>query len=181
RQDDSTEKRLIGYVVFTESRTETAGGLRNFLKEKLPDYMIPALFVSLDELPLTLSGKIDRRALPAPAHERPSLKTELVPARTPAEKALTEIWCQALNLPQVGIHDNFFELGGDSILSIQIIARAGKVGFRLTPQQIFQHQTIAQLAALAGAGESVQAEQGVVTGPVPLTPIQRWFFEQEFV
>ena len=181
RQDESTEKRLIGYLVFRESRIVTADTLRNFLKAKLPDYMIPALFVSLDELPLTPSGKIDRRALPAPDHERPSLKTKFVGARTPAEKALAEIWCQVLGLPQVGIHDNFFELGGDSILSIQIIARAGKAGFRFTPQQIFQHQTIAQLVAVAGVGDGVQAEQGVVTGPVPLTPIQRWFFEQEIV
>ena len=181
RQDNSTEKRLIGYVVFKESKRETGDVLRNFLKEKLPDYMIPALFVSLDELPLTPSGKIDRHALPAPDHERPSLKTEFVTARTPSEKALAEIWCQALGLPQVGVYDNFFELGGDSILSIQIIARAGKAGFRLTPQQIFQHQTIAQLASVAGAADLIQAEQGVVTGPVALSPIQRWFFEQEIV
>jgi len=181
QQDDSTEKRLIAYIVFKENWTETTDVLRSFLKEKLPDYMIPALFVSLEELPLTPSGKIDRRALPAPDQERPSLKTEFVAARTPAEKALVEIWCHVLCLPQVGIHDNFFELGGDSILSIQIIARAGKAGLRLNPQQIFQHQTIAQLVAVAGAAESVQAEQGVVTGPVPLSPIQRWFFEQEIV
>jgi amino acid adenylation domain-containing protein/non-ribosomal peptide synthase protein (TIGR01720 family) len=179
RQDDAAERRLISYVVFKEGRPETASALRSFLKEKLPDYMIPSLFVSLDELPFTPSGKVDRRALPAPDYERPSLKTEFVAARTPAEKALAEIWCQVLGLPQVGVHDNFFELGGDSILSIQIIARAGKAGFRLTPQQIFQHQTIAQLVAVASAGESVQAEQGVVVGPVPLSPVQRWFFEQE--
>src|SRR5262249_35827662 len=161
----------IGYVVFKQSRVETADVLRNFLKEKLPDYMIPALFVSLDQLPLTPSGKVNRRTLPAPDHERPSLNTEFVPARTSAEKALVEIWCQVLGLPQVGVHDNFFELGGDSILSIQIVARAGKAGFRFTPQQIFQHQTIAQLVAVAGAGESIPAEQGVVKGPVPLSPI----------
>ena len=181
RQDDAAEKRLIAYVVFNRSQAETASALRSFLKEKLPDYMIPALFISLEELPLTPSGKIDRRALPARDHERPSLKTQFVAARTPAEKALAEIWCQILSLPQVGVHDNFFELGGDSILSIQIIARARKTGFRFTPQQIFQHQTIAQLVAAADAGESVRAEQGVVTGPVPLSPIQRWFFEQEIV
>jgi amino acid adenylation domain-containing protein/non-ribosomal peptide synthase protein (TIGR01720 family) len=179
RQDDAAEKRLIGYVVFKDGRAETASDLRSFLKERLPDYMIPALFVSLDELPLTPGGKIDRRALPAPDHERPSLKTEFVAARTPAEKALAEIWCQVLGLPRVGVHDNFFELGGDSILSIQIIAKAGKAGFRLSPQQIFQHQTIAHLVAVAGTGEPVRAEQGVVAGPVPLSPIQHWFFEQE--
>jgi amino acid adenylation domain-containing protein/non-ribosomal peptide synthase protein (TIGR01720 family) len=180
-QDGAVEKRLIGYVVFKDSRAETASALRSFLKGKLPDYMIPVLFVSLDELPLTPNGKINRRSLPAPDHERPGLKTEFVAARTPAEKALAEIWCQVLGLPQVGIHDNFFELGGDSILSIQIIARAGKMGFRLAPQQIFQHQTIAKLAPLAGTSEPVRAEQGAVVGPVPLSPIQRWFFEQDVV
>ena len=181
RQDNSTEKRLIAYVVFRQNQIETADGLRNFLKEKLPDYMIPALFVSLAELPLTPSGKINRRALLMPDHERPNLKTEFVAARTPAERALAEIWCQVLHLPQVGVNDNFFELGGDSILSIQIIARAGNAGFRLTPRQIFQHQTIAQLVAVAGVNEPVHAEQCAVTGPVPLSPIQRWFFEQEIV
>jgi non-ribosomal peptide synthase protein (TIGR01720 family) len=92
---------------------------------------------------------------------------------------LATIWAEVLDLDKVGIHDNFFELGGDSILGIQIIAKANEAGLRLTPQQLFQHQTIAELADVAGTTPSVQAEQGIVTGPAPLTPIQRWFFEQD--
>ena len=92
-----------------------------------------------------------------------------------------DIWKQLLRVDQVGRHDNFFELGGDSILSIQMGARANRAGLRVTPNQIFQHQTIAELAKVAGIYEEVIAEQGVVTGPVPLTPIQHWFFEQRFV
>jgi Condensation domain./Phosphopantetheine attachment site. len=79
----------------------------------------------------------------------------------------------------VGRHDNFFALGGDSILSIQVIARAHQAGLQLTPKQLFQHQSIAELAAVAGVGPGIEAEQGVVSGVVALTPIQRWFFERD--
>src|SRR6185295_9903070 len=102
-----------------------------------------------------------------------------VAAVTPAEQALAEIWCEVLGLEQVGVHDNFFHLGGDSILSIQVIARANEAGLRLTPKQLFQHPTIAQLAEVAGTAIHIPAEQGQVSGPVPLIPIQHWFFEQE--
>jgi len=90
---------------------------------------------------------------------------------------LAEIWAEVLRVEQVG-HDNFFELGGDSILSIQIVAKANKAGLQLTPKQLFAHQTIAELAAMAGTIRTIQAEQGLVTGTLPLTPIQQWFFEQ---
>ena len=91
---------------------------------------------------------------------------------------MAEIWAEVLRQERVGRHDNFFALGGDSILSIQIVARAQQAGLQLMPKQLFQHQSIAELAAVAGTGPQVAAEQGVVSGPVPLTPIQRWFFEQ---
>lgn len=100
--------------------------------------------------------------------------------RTPIEEKLTQIWEQVLRVEQIGIHDNFFELGGDSILSIQIISRAKVAGIELTIKQLFANQTIAQLATVAGTTKALSIEQGLVTGTLPLIPIQHWFFEQKF-
>jgi amino acid adenylation domain-containing protein/non-ribosomal peptide synthase protein (TIGR01720 family) len=155
-----------------------SGELREFLTVKLPDYMIPAAFVPIDELPYTPSGKIDRKALPLPDDLRPELKTEYVEAKSYIGKTLSEIWQDLLGLKKVGINDNFFELGGDSILSIQFIARAKQKGIQITPVQMFKYQTIAELTAFASTSPLIEAEQGIITGGVPLTPIQRWFFEQ---
>jgi non-ribosomal peptide synthase protein (TIGR01720 family) len=141
--------------------------------------MIPSVFVTLDEMPLTANGKVNRRALPAPDSSRPQLADAFVAPRTPAEITLAAIWSQLLRVERVGVHDNFFELGGDSILSIQIVARAQQAGLHLTPKQLFQHQTIAELAAVVGTARAVDAEQGQVSGAVALTPIQHWFFAQE--
>src|SRR5436853_363640 len=107
--------------------------LRDFLKEKLPDYMVPTAFVVLDSLPLTPNGKVDRRALPAPDADTADGGDRFVAPRTPVEQALAEIWAQVLGREHVGIHTDFFELGGDSILSIQIVARANQVGLRFIP------------------------------------------------
>ncbi|HEY0739714.1 MAG TPA: amino acid adenylation domain-containing protein, partial [Herpetosiphonaceae bacterium] len=148
--------------------------LRQHLQGRLPDYMIPTAFVFLPALPLSPNGKLDRAALPAPPQAIPELEQDFVPPRTPIEETLAAIWAQVLGLEKIGIHNNFFELGGDSIQSMQIVARATRAGLHLTPRQMFQHQTIAELALVAeplGA-----AEQSIVTGPVPLTPIQRWLF-----
>jgi amino acid adenylation domain-containing protein/non-ribosomal peptide synthase protein (TIGR01720 family) len=160
------------------SSTELIGDLRAFLKEKLPAYLVPSAFVFLDSLPVTSNGKIDRRALPAPESGRTESEAPLVSARNPIEERLASIWSDLLGVEKVGIHDNFFELGGDSILSIQIVARANQAGLGLTPRQIFQYQTLAQLAAVAGSNQSAQVEQLTVSGAVPLTPVQYWFFEQ---
>jgi len=153
--------------------------LRPFLKETLPEYMTPAAFVFLDALPLTPNGKVDRAALPAPGQERPELETTYVAPRNWVEETLTEIWALVLHIEQVGIHDNFFELGGDSILSIQVIARAAKVGVQLTPKQLFERQTIAALAAVADTTAAMRVERTIMMGEIPLTPIQCWFFEQQ--
>ncbi len=173
------QKQLVAYLVTAPGNQPTLSDLRHFLKQTLPDYMIPAAFVFLPALPLTPNGKVDRRALPAPDEARlhPAEKP-LAPPQTPLEQLLAEIWAKVLQLEQVGVHDNFFELGGDSILSIQIIARANQAGLRLTPRQFFQHQTIAELAAVADTVRLAPTEQGLITGPLPLTPIQHWFFEQ---
>jgi non-ribosomal peptide synthase protein (TIGR01720 family) len=172
------EKRLVAYVVGEVEAAATE--LRSFLKERLPEYMIPAAFVMLDKLPLNKNGKVDRKQLPAPETSRPSLAVTYVEPRTEVERVLAKIWSEVLPVKQVGIHDNFFELGGDSILSVQIIARVHQAGLHLTAKQIFFHQTIEGLAAVAeSAPEITAASQEEVTGPVELTPIQHWFFEQD--
>ena len=140
--------------------------------------MIPSTFVMLSALPLTPNGKVNRRALPKPDTAHQELAAAFVPPRTRLEELLTQIWCEVLHKEQVGIHDNFFELGGDSILSILIISKANIARVQITPKQIFQHQTIAELAAVASTTETLKAEQCLVTGSLPLTPIQHWFFEQ---
>ncbi|MDB9527417.1 amino acid adenylation domain-containing protein [Oscillatoria sp. CS-180] len=152
--------------------------LRSSLKHKLPDYMIPADFVLLDDFPLTANGKLDRQQLPLPTSvARPTVGDFSTPS-TSVERALCDIWKRVLKREQVGIHDNFFELGGDSILAIQVIARAHQRGYQLSPKHLFQHQTVATLAAIAETATLPQAEQGLITGPVPLSPIQHWFFER---
>lgn len=148
--------------------------VRHYLTQKLPTYMVPGSFVLLPTLPLSANGKVDRRALPAPAVRNNS--DSVVLPSTSTEEILVGIWKDVLGLETVGVRDNFFELGGDSILSIQIISKANSVGFVLTSRQIFQHPTIAELAAVATTTETRKAFQGLVTGSLPLTPIQHWFF-----
>ncbi|WP_420831014.1 amino acid adenylation domain-containing protein [Nodularia sphaerocarpa] len=169
------EKQLIAYFIPLDS---TPDNLREFLQQRLPDYLIPNFFVCLESLPLTANGKVDRQSLPAP--EITSFPEGTI-ARTEREAKLVEIWSSILNLSQVGIYDNFFALGGDSILAIQLISRANQVGLQLTPKQIFQHQTIAELAPVVTPNESILPPQGMITGAVLMTPIQYWFFEQELV
>ncbi|HEX6288077.1 MAG TPA: non-ribosomal peptide synthase/polyketide synthase, partial [Herpetosiphonaceae bacterium] len=152
--------------------------LRGYLRARLPEYMVPSAFVVLDALPLTPNGKVDRKALPAP-ERHPGEESSFVAPRTPVETTLARIWAEVLRIEPVGVQDNFFALGGDSILSIQVIARATQAGLGLTPKQLFQHQTIAELALVVDTAPLVTAEQGIVTGPVPLTPIQHWFFADD--
>jgi amino acid adenylation domain-containing protein/non-ribosomal peptide synthase protein (TIGR01720 family) len=178
-EDQPGEKQLAAYVVSKASGSVGISALREFLQERLPPHMVPAHFVFLPKLPLNASGKVDRRSLPALDRLRPELDGEYVAPETPVEQLLAEIWASVLRLQRVGIHDNFFALGGDSILSIQIIGRAKQAGLRLVPQQLFRHQTIAELAKVAGTTASVHAEQGPVSGIVPLTPVQAWFFEHD--
>ncbi|HEX7240435.1 MAG TPA: amino acid adenylation domain-containing protein, partial [Longimicrobiaceae bacterium] len=179
REDAPGHARIVAYVVADAEGAPSAPALRARLKEVLPDYMVPAAFVFLEALPLSPNGKLDRAALPAPEWTRPEEAGETVAPRDSVEETLAGIWCGVLRLDRVGVHDNFFELGGDSILSIQVISRAAQAGIRLVPRQMFQHQTVAELAAVADTAAVVQAEQGEVTGEAPLTPVQRWFFEQE--
>jgi amino acid adenylation domain-containing protein/non-ribosomal peptide synthase protein (TIGR01720 family) len=178
-REENGDKRLVAYLVASSETAPTVSELRSYLGEMLPEYMIPSNFVTLAEIPLTANGKVNRRALPAPDSARPDLALAFVAPASKVEQTLAAIWSQVLKLESVGIHDNFFELGGDSILSIQIVARAQQAGLRLTPKQLFQHQTIAELAEAVGTSSVVRANQGVVTGAVGLTPIQQWFLSHE--
>ncbi|MGH1392468.1 MAG: amino acid adenylation domain-containing protein [Trichormus sp.] len=169
------EKQLIAYFISSNS---TPDNLREFLQQRLPDYLIPHFFVALETLPLTVNGKVDRQKLPAP--EITIFPDGTVP-RSDIEAKLVEIWSSVLNLSQVSIYDNFFALGGDSILAIQVIAKANQVGLQLTPKQLFQYQTIAEVAGVITVDKFSLPPQGMVTGAVRLTPIQYWFFEQDLV
>jgi amino acid adenylation domain-containing protein/non-ribosomal peptide synthase protein (TIGR01720 family) len=177
REGRGGQPQLVCYVE-TEAEEWEAEAARERLRERLPEYMVPQVYVRLERLPLTANGKIDRRGLPAPDQERSEGKSHVAP-RNATERLLAEIWGGVLGLEDVGVEDNFFELGGDSILSIQVVARARQQGLQLRPKQLFQHQTIERLAAVARREGTTAAAQGKVTGGVPLTPIQRRFFEQE--
>jgi len=177
RQGAGEGKRLVGYLVADTALPVT--DLREYLRRKLPDYMVPAAFVFLEKLPLTTNGKIDRAALPEPEQDRPDLAAAYVAPRNETETKLAAIWSRVLRIERVGVHDNFFEIGGDSILSIQIISLARQAGLALSPKLLFQHQTVAGLASVAApAAEPAKAQQDLVSGSAPLTPIQHWFFEQ---
>ncbi|WP_410640979.1 non-ribosomal peptide synthase/polyketide synthase [Amycolatopsis sp. lyj-346] len=176
QQDESGHKRLVACFV-AEAGTDPVGAaaLREFLTRSLPGHLVPAALLELPALPLGPSGKVDRRALPVVAAAAEPATGHVEPA-TPAERVLCEIWAQVLGLDRVGTADNFFELGGDSILSMQVVSRARQAGLRLSTKDIFLHQTVAALAPEAGAVAEPTEADGPVVGPVPLTPIQDWFF-----
>ncbi|MGH2509836.1 MAG: non-ribosomal peptide synthetase, partial [Ktedonobacteraceae bacterium] len=141
-----TTQRLIAYIVPEQEYMPTLADIHDFLGESLPAYMLPAILVVLEALPLTPNGKVDRKNLPLPEKNRLELDGHIVAPTTPTEKLLADIWADVLGLPQIGIHDNFFELGGDSILGLQVIARANQKGLQLVHRQIMQRQTVAELA-----------------------------------
>ena len=176
QEDRPGDRRLVSYVVTRNGTKPKTSELREFLDDRLPEYMIPSAFVFLNHLPLTSNGKVDRRALPSPEHYRFQGEHVYTPPRNPVEEVLTNIWSSVLGVDPVGVHDNFFELGGDSILSIQIIARANQAGLGLSPRQLFQHQTVAELATITESSTPI-TEQGIISGGVPLTPVQARFFE----
>ncbi|RZT39144.1 non-ribosomal peptide synthetase [Cupriavidus agavae] len=167
--------RLAAYVVPAAGAQVDLEAIRAVLAAELPDYMVPAAFVRLDALPMTPNGKLDRRALPAPAFG--SAQAFVAPEGEP-ETTLAAIWTDVLGVPRVGRADNFFELGGDSILSLQIVARARAAGWVLTPRQLFERQTLSDLAAVAVPVEVGASSDDVPHGAVPLLPIQADFFDQ---
>ncbi|HTQ79972.1 MAG TPA: amino acid adenylation domain-containing protein, partial [Thermoanaerobaculia bacterium] len=177
-EGSGASKQLVAYLATDAGPLPGLADLRAFLKEHLPDYLVPATFILLDGIPLTSAGKVDRTALAARRGTGRVLATDsgYTAPRTEAERALARVWQQVLGRERIGIHDGFFELGGDSLLAIQMVSRASQAGLSLSVAQVLKHQTIADLAALAA--EAPAAEQGWVTGPVPLTPGQCWFFER---
>ena len=126
REDQPGDKRLAAYIRLHKESKITTGELRDFLKEQLPDYMIPSAFVVLDSLPLSPNGKIDRKALPRPEQELPDRENPFVGPRTPVEELLTNIWSEVLGIKEISVHDNFFELGGHSLLAIRVLSRIHK-------------------------------------------------------
>jgi len=142
------DKRLVAYMVPVQE-APTVTELRQYLGQKVPDYMVPAVFVFLAALPLTTNGKVDRRALPDPDGARPNLAASFMLPRNVREQTLAGIWSQVLEVEAVGVNDNYFDLGGDSIRSIQILSKARENGLYISLEDIFQHPTVAALAEAA--------------------------------
>ncbi|MGH7846680.1 MAG: non-ribosomal peptide synthetase [Candidatus Binatia bacterium] len=161
------ERSLIAYVVSAREPPPTTSELRSFLKQKLPDYMIPSTFVFLSSLPLTPNGKVDRGALPLPDHTRRELEQSFVAPGTPVEELLATIWTEVLKLAPVGIHDNFFDLGGHSLLATQVIARVREaLHVDLPLRALFEKPTVAELAPIITdhqSGSIVVKDKDLVT------------------
>ena len=169
-REEGESKRLVAYVA-GEAEIET---LREALGKQLPEHMLPAAFVTLDEMPLTTSGKLDRHALPAPDYVDSQIA--YVPPRNVVEAALAQTFADVLRLPHVGIHDSFFRMGGDSILTIQLVSRVAKQGYTISVKDVFLHPTVAELAAVANTAKpQMLASQEIQLGDSPLLPIQRAF------
>ncbi|WP_341325221.1 amino acid adenylation domain-containing protein [Methylotuvimicrobium sp. KM2] len=175
-EDSPGIKRLVAYIVPVSVEPDQEA-LRAHVRNALPDYMVPSAFVFLTKWPLTANGKLDRKALPKP-DPGSSVSHQYVAPRNDAEVALAAIWADVLRVARVGIHDNFFSLGGDSILSIQMASRARQAGLNLSPRQIFQHQTVAELAPVVESEAKFEAEQCVVSGSTHLTPVQQKFLSR---
>jgi amino acid adenylation domain-containing protein/non-ribosomal peptide synthase protein (TIGR01720 family) len=172
REDRPGDKRLVGYVTGTVDPV----AVRAVLAQRLPDYMVPAAVVVIEAMPLTVNGKLDKRALPAPEYQ--ALDSYRAPADA-VEEILADIYAQVLGLDRVGVEESFFELGGDSILSMQVVARARAAGVLFRPRDVFVEQTVARLAQTATVADTAAdlIDDGV--GPVIATPIIGWLQSQE--
>ncbi|MBS1518087.1 MAG: amino acid adenylation domain-containing protein [Bacteroidetes bacterium] len=176
REDKPGVQRLTAYLLTADKSFSDAEYCRRELRKVLPDYMIPSSFIFIDEIPYTPNGKIDKKSLPVPDDVKISQGIHEEPEGE-IEKILTAVWKEVLGAEKISVNDNFFELGGDSIMTIQIISRANREGIRILPKQIFQFQTIAELAAVVERKTAEAVYQGAVTGEVMLTPVQKRFFE----
>ncbi|MBO4138578.1 amino acid adenylation domain-containing protein [Micromonospora tulbaghiae] len=176
REDQPGVRRLVGYVVPAPGALVDGVALRAHVGAELPEYMVPAAVVGLPALPLTPSGKLDRRALPVPGFGSGG------GGRTPAtagESLLAGLFAEVLGLDAVGVDDSFFDLGGDSIVSIQLVSRARKAGLSFTPRDVFVHRTVAALAGAAVVVDATAVADDDGTGEVPLTPIVHWLRERD--
>ncbi|HEU4322319.1 MAG TPA: amino acid adenylation domain-containing protein, partial [Roseiflexaceae bacterium] len=181
RASETGNARLVAYVVPAKNGESGVGvaELKAFLSQRLPEHMVPAAYVLLERLPLSPNGKLDRKALPEPASE-PAERAGYVAPRKPLERTLADIWGAVLKVERVGIYDDFIALGGDSILSIQVVVRAGEAGIQLASKDLFEYPTVAELAALAGrtaatrGGEEPQGGSDQSGGDTyPLSPMQQ--------
>ncbi|WP_051541402.1 non-ribosomal peptide synthetase [Caldalkalibacillus mannanilyticus] len=176
REEKTGQKQLCAY--FTSNQKQSMNEIRDALSKELPEYMIPAYFVQLQQMPLSPNGKIDRKALPVPEESIESGTTYVAP-RTEVERTLATLWQQLLGIPKVGINDHFFALGGDSIKLIQISSRLYQVGYKLEMKHLFKYPTIAKLSPFVQTIDRT-IDQAEVKGEARLTPIQSWFFERNW-
>ncbi|BBI49012.1 hypothetical protein HORIV_14330 [Vreelandella olivaria] len=181
QENEEGRAQLYAYVVMAAGSDVDDAALLAQLSERVPDYMVPSAMVRLDAIPLTANGKLDRKALPEPVQAGSGKAFEAPQGE--AEKTLAAVWADVIGCEQVGRNDNFFELGGDSILSLQIVARSRKRGYKVTPKQLMEGQTVAAVAAMATPLTSAAPKQAAVpdkVAPFVLLPVQGWFFEQNF-
>ena len=174
--EDAGQKRLVAYVVPAGDAMIDPAALRAHAAERLPEYMVPAAVLGVASFPLTPNGKLDRGAMPAPDF---SAAVSLRGPRTRREEVLCGLFAEVLGLPRMGIDDSFFNLGGDSIVSIQLVSRARRLGIEFTPHEVFTHRTIERLAAVArDADRTVVEAPDAGIGDVPFTPIMHWLAER---
>ncbi|MBL0694525.1 amino acid adenylation domain-containing protein, partial [Comamonas sp. JC664] len=185
REDATGGKRLVAYVVSDAESPVSVEDLRGFLQQRLPDYMLPSVYVPLESLPLTPSAKVDRKALPHPDVTQVARERVIEPPATPTEATLVELWKALLHVPEVSRRDNFFELGGHSLLATQVVARLREVfGVELGLQAFFEAPTVAGLAARLGAAAPEARlpplTRSTMEGPLPLSFAQQrlWFLDQ---
>ncbi|MCZ4248856.1 amino acid adenylation domain-containing protein [Bacillus amyloliquefaciens] len=172
RTGQSGNKEMVAYMSLqADMNTEK---VRSLLSQRLPNYMVPAYMMELERLPLTPNGKLDRKNLPEPEL---ALQTAYTAPRNELEEQLSVIWQEVLGAKQVGIEDSFFELGGDSIKALQVSARLGRYGWKMTASDLFRHPSIKELAPLIRKAERV-IDQRPVEGDIPWTPVQHWFLSQ---
>ncbi len=174
---NENSRQLVAYII---AKSEiTPGEVRNFLSESLPPFMIPGHFVQLEKFPLTVNGKIDKRALPGVSSDlRLSRDADYVPPRNETESRLVKIWQKLFQKEKIGINDDFFALGGDSIKAIQAVSLLHEENLKIKVRDIFQYPTPAQLAKAAISSERMPAKQDMVVGDVPFTAITAWFFKE---
>ncbi|PEI11175.1 non-ribosomal peptide synthetase [Pseudomonas putida] len=179
-QDSGHGQQLVAYVLAEEQgmavdAAELRDSLREQLKGSLPDYMVPTHILQVQAWPVTANGKLDRKALPKP--DNSALQQAYSAPQGSLEQQIAAIWQDLLKLERVGRSDNFFTLGGDSIVSIQVVSRARQAGIRFTTKDLFQHQTVQDLAAVAQVGGAAQADQRPLHGPTPMLAVQHAFFD----
>jgi iturin family lipopeptide synthetase B len=175
QEEEKGDKYICAYVVCRSK--PSVSELREYLGKKLPDYMIPSYFVKLEKIPLNANGKIDRKALPGLRGNSLNDDIECIPPQNEVEKILVEIWKKVLGREEVGINQNFFAIGGDSIKSIQIISRMSSAGYKVEMNDLFQYPIISKLAPHVKKLKRIP-EQSVITGTIPLTPIQKAFYNE---